>query len=130
MKIPNLRFERQHEHTAAVNLSFSIFTSTALLPVHLQRALSAIKDAREKQSQNGRHFPNVYFQMTLSLPLLLPSLLLKVPIFEVFTTTQARGIKSFILFLCMKTIRAKQAKVLFAYFVPRGQLGIIADHLT
>ena len=61
-----------------VNLSFSIFTSTALLPVHLQRALSTIKDARKKQeSQNSHHFPNVYFRVTFSLP--LPSLLLKLP---------------------------------------------------
>ena len=31
------------------NLSFSIFTSVALLPVHLPRALSKIRDARKKQ---------------------------------------------------------------------------------
>lgn len=29
----------------------------------------------------------------------------------------------------MKTIRAKEAKVYFAYFVQRNQLGIIAEHL-
>ena len=73
-----LRFQRQREHTT-INLSFSIFTSTSLLPVHLQRALSTIKGARNKQqSQNSRHFPNVYFQVTFFLPLL--SLLLKLPI--------------------------------------------------
>ena len=34
----------------SVNLSFSMFTSSALsLPVHLQRAVSTIKDARKKQ---------------------------------------------------------------------------------
>ena len=32
-----------------VNLTFSIFPSIVLLPVHLQRSLSAIKDARKKQ---------------------------------------------------------------------------------
>ena len=36
------------EHTT-VNLSSSTFTSTALLPVHFQRALSTIKEARKKQ---------------------------------------------------------------------------------
>ena len=34
VKFPNLKFYRQREH-ATVNLSFSIFTSTVLLPVHL-----------------------------------------------------------------------------------------------
>ena len=29
----------------------------------------------------------------------------------------------------MKTIRAKEAKVYFVYFVQRNQLGIIAEHL-
>ena len=38
-KFPNVRFLRQREHTT-VNLSFSVFTSTALLPVLLQHALS------------------------------------------------------------------------------------------
>ena len=38
--------------------------------------------------------------------------------------------KSLILYLCMKPIRAKKAKVLLAYFVHRDQLGIIAKHLT
>ena len=47
-KFPNLRFSRQLEHTT-VNLSFSIFTSTVLLPVHLQRTLATVKDARKKQ---------------------------------------------------------------------------------
>ena len=46
-KFPNLRFSRQREHQT-VNLSFTTFTSTALLPVHLQRALSTIKNARKK----------------------------------------------------------------------------------
>ena len=58
-----------------------ISTSTALLPVHLQRALSTIKDTRKKQeSQNRHHFPNDYFQMTFSLP--LPMLLLKLHIWD------------------------------------------------
>ena len=75
VKFPNSRFQRQRELTT-VNLSFSIFTSTVLLPVHLQRALSTIKNARKKQkSQNSQHFPNIHFQVTFSLP--LPSLLLK-----------------------------------------------------
>ena len=47
-------------------------------------------------------------------------------IFEVLTTTRARSSKSFIPCLCMKTIRAKQERVHFAYFVPRDQHGIIA----
>ena len=42
--------------------------------------------------------------------------------FEVLTTTRARSSKSFILCIYMKTIRAKQAKVHFAYFVQRDQL--------
>ena len=46
------------------------------------------------------------------------------------TTTRVRSSKSFILCLYMKTIRAKQAKVHFAYFVQRDQRGIIAKHLT
>ena len=50
--------------------------------------------------------------------------------FELLTTTLALGSKSFILCLCMKTIRAKQAKVHVAFFVQRDQLGIIAKHLT
>ena len=37
---------------------------------------------------------------------------------------------SLILCLYMKTIRAKQAKVHFAYFVQRDHHGIIAKHLT
>ena len=47
-------------------------------------------------------------------------------IFEALTTTQARNSKSFLLWLYMKTIRAKQAKVHSAYFVQRDQHGIIA----
>ena len=43
----NLRFNDNEDTT--LNLSFSIFTSTALLPVHLQPALSTIKDAMKKQ---------------------------------------------------------------------------------
>ena len=50
-------------------------------------------------------------------------------IFEVLTTTRARISKSFIPCLYMKTIRAKQAKVYFAYFVLRDQRGIITKHL-
>ena len=46
------------------------------------------------------------------------------------TTTRARSSKSFILGLYMNTIRARQAKVHFAYFVQRDQFGIIAKHLT
>ena len=38
--------------------------------------------------------------------------------------------KSFILCLYMKTLRAKQTKMHFAYFVQRDQLGIIAKKLT
>ena len=51
-------------------------------------------------------------------------------IFEVLTTTRARSSKSFTLCLCVKIIRAKQAKVHFAYFAQHDQLGIIAKHLT
>ena len=60
-------------------------------PVHLQRALSTIKDARKKQlSQNGHHFPNVYLQVSFSFP--LPSWLLKVPNreFEIYDATVAK----------------------------------------
>ena len=46
-------------------------------------------------------------------------------IFEVLTTIRARGRKSLIICIYMKTIRAKQAKVHFAYFVLRDQHGII-----
>ena len=45
-------------------------------------------------------------------------------------TTRARSSKYFILSLCMKTIRSKQAKLYFAYFEQRGQTGKIAKHLT
>ena len=51
-------------------------------------------------------------------------------IFEVLRTTRARSCKSFIFCLCMKTVRVKQAKVQFAYFLHRDQLGIIAKDLT
>ena len=51
-------------------------------------------------------------------------------IFVVLTTTRARSSKFFILCLNMKTIRAKQAKVHFAYFVQRDQHGIISKHLN
>ena len=54
----------------------------------------------------------------------------EISIFEVLATTRAHSSKSFILCFCMKTIRAKQATVQFAYFVQREQLGIIAKHLT
>ena len=54
----------------------------------------------------------------------------EISIFEVLTTTRAHSSKSFILCLWMKTIRANQAKVQFAYFVERDQLRIIAKHLT
>ena len=52
--------------------------------------------------------------------------------FGVLTTTQAHSTKSFILSLCMKTIRAaKQAKVRFAYnFVQGDQQGKISKHST
>ena len=53
----------------------SIYFNGLLLPVHLQRALATIKDARKKQ--NSHHFPNIYFQVTLSL--LLQSLRPKHP---------------------------------------------------
>lgn len=49
-------------------------------------------------------------------------------IFLVLTTTRTRTNKPFILCLGMKSIRAKQTEVHFAYFVHRGQLGIIARH--
>ena len=49
---------------------------------------------------------------------------------EVLTTTRDRTSKPLILYLYMKTIRAKQAKVQFAYSVQREQHGIIAIHLT
>ena len=43
--------------------------STALLSVHLQRALQKVKDARKKQlSQNSQRFPNVYLQVAFLLP--------------------------------------------------------------
>ena len=47
-------------------------------------------------------------------------------IFELLTTTRARHSKSFILCLCMKPSRAKQANVHFAHIVHHDQLGIIA----
>ena len=47
-------------------------------------------------------------------------------IFEVLKTTRTHSSKSFILCVYVKTIRAKQAKVYFAYFVHRNQHGIIA----
>ena len=50
-------------------------------------------------------------------------------IFEVLTTTQTRSSKSFILFLCVKAIRAEQAKVHLIYFVRRDQHGIIPKQL-
>ena len=71
-------------HNSKSFIPGSIFTSTALLPVHLQRALLAIKDARKKQYwQNSQHFPNVSFQVMFSFP--LPSLLLKLPIIQWMT---------------------------------------------
>ena len=59
-------FNDNAEHTT-INLSFSMFTLTALLPAHLQFLIFwTIKDARKKQwSQNSHHFPNVYFQEML-----------------------------------------------------------------
>ena len=51
-------------------------------------------------------------------------------IFEVLTTARARSSKSFILCLYMKTIRTKQAKVQFAYFLQHDQHGIITKDLT
>ena len=50
-------------------------------------------------------------------------------IFEVPTTMRTRSSKSFLHCLCMKTIRAKKAKVHSAYFVQRDQHGIIAKDL-
>ena len=59
-----------HIDRAVVNLSFSLLTSMAILPVHLQRALSTVEKTRKKPlSQNSHHFPNVYFRVTFSLPL-------------------------------------------------------------
>ena len=46
---------------------------------------------------------------------------MKFYIFEVLTTTRGRSSKSFTLCIYMKTIRTKQAKVQFAYFVQRDQ---------
>ena len=51
-------------------------------------------------------------------------------IFEVLTTLRANSSKSLIICLYMKTIRARQAKAHFAYFVPRDQHGIIAKHFN
>ena len=51
-------------------------------------------------------------------------------LFEVLMTTRALSSKSFILWLYMKTIRSKHAKMHFAYFVQRDQLGKIAKQLT
>jgi len=52
-------------------------------------------------------------------------------IFEILKTTWIRSSKCFVLCRCLKISRAKeQAKVLFTCFVQRGQLGIIAKHLT
>ena len=45
----NLRFNDNENTTLNISFRFSIFTSTALLPVHLQPALSTIKDAMKKQ---------------------------------------------------------------------------------
>jgi len=44
-------------------------------------------------------------------------------------TTRARSSKSFILWLCMKTIHSKQAEWNFTYFQQRDQIGK-AKHLT
>ena len=49
-------------------------------------------------------------------------------IFEVLTTTRAQSSKSLVLCFYMKTIRAKQPKAYFAYFIQRDQHGIIAKH--
>ena len=43
---------------------------------------------------------------------------------------RVRSRKSFTLCFYMKTIRTKQAKVYFAYFVQRDQYGIITKDLT
>ena len=51
-------------------------------------------------------------------------------IFEVLTTTGTSSSESSILCRCVRTIRAKQVKVHFAYSVRRDQHGIIAKHLT
>ena len=50
--------------------------------------------------------------------------------FDSPTKVRGRGRKCLFLCLYMKTIRAKQAKVYFAYFVQRDQDGIISRHLT
>ena len=44
--------------------------------------------------------------------------------------TQARNIKSFFLWLYLKAIRAKQAKVHFASVVQRDRHGIVAKRFT
>ena len=54
----------------------------------------------------------------------------EIVIFEVLATTEAHSSKSFILCLCTKTIRAKQAKVYSAYFAQRDNHGTIARDLT
>ena len=50
--------------------------------------------------------------------------------FKILTTTRALSSRSFILCLYMNTIRAKQAKVHFAYFVQGDQHGIITKELS
>ena len=79
MQSAKLQRESFNENVnTTANLSFSIFTATALLLVHLQRPLSTIKNERKKQKlRNRHHFPSVSFQVALSWSLQL--LLLKFP---------------------------------------------------
>ena len=63
-----------------VNLSFSIFTSTALLPVDLAECSVSNKGCEDEAiiKKNRHHFPNVYV-MYVRFTLALTSLLLKLP---------------------------------------------------
>ena len=73
-KIKVLTTTWTHNSKSAI---LSIYISTALLPVNLQRALSTIKDARkEHKSQNSHHFPNVYFQVMFFLTIAVLSSLI------------------------------------------------------
>ena len=54
---------------------------------------------------------------------------MKFSLSPVLTTRPALSSKSLVLCFYMKTIRAKQAKVYFSYFVHGDQLGTIAERL-
>ena len=79
MKFPNLRFylQREHRHKSKSFVICIYFNGAPTSPV---AACSVNNEGCDKEaSQNIHHFPNVYFQVTFSLPLL--SLLLKLPTF-------------------------------------------------